>query len=154
MSKNFIGSVILVAIIVVGFLFMPIYYMAQIDMSRAQEELLNETQLFIDKVADTKKITQRDLEDFTLAMAGTTVPVKFEIIREVHQVNPDPASTTTPRATYSSWVPVDDISKFNDGDILIVRVDQIGKSLYQSFTVRALGMYTPEVDFTLSRMVR
>lgn len=154
MSKNFIGTVILVAVVVAGFLFMPVYYMAQIDMARAQEELLNETQLFLDKVADTHKITEADLEDFTLAMAGTTVPVKFEIFREARQVNPDPASTTVPKATYTSWVPTDQIYEYDNGDIVIIRVSQVGDNFYQSFSIRALGMYTPRVDFTLSRMVR
>lgn len=154
MGKNFIGAVILTAIVVVGFLFMPVYYMAQIDMARSQEELLNEVQQFLDKVADTKEITKADLEDFTLAMAGTTVPVKFEIFREARQVNPDPASTTIPRKTYTSWIPTDDIYTYDDGDNIIIRVSQIGDSFYQSFSIKALGMYTPRVDFTLGRMVR
>lgn len=154
MSKNFIGTVILLSIIVVGFLFMPVYYAAQIDMAKAQEELLNETQLFLDKVADTKVITDKDLEDFTLAMAGTTVPVKFTIYREARQVNPDPASTTIPKATHTTWVPTDDIYRYDDGDIIIVEVTQIGENFYQSFSLRALGMFTPKISFRLSRMVR
>lgn len=154
MSKNFVGNIILLAIVVAGFLFMPIYYAGQVDMARSQEVLLNEVQLFIDKVADTHQITDADLDDFTLAMAGTTVPVKFEIYREARQVNPDPASTTIPKKTYTSWVPTDDIRSYDNGDIIIVTVSQIGSNFYQSFSSRALGMYTPKVNFTLSRMVR
>lgn len=154
MSKNFIGTIVLAAIVVAGFLFMPTYYMSTIDMARSQEELLNEVELFLDKVADTHIITEADLEDFTLAMAGTTVPVKFEILREARQVNPDPASTTTPKATYTSWVPTDEIYSYDSGDIIIVRVSQVGDSFLQSFSSRALGMFTPRVEFTLSRMVR
>ena len=154
MSKNVVGTIILTAVIIVGFLFMPFYYTAQIDMARSQEVLLNEVQLFIDKVADTHVITEEDLEDFTLAMASTTIPVKFEIFREARQVNPDPASHETPKATYTTWVPTDEIYNYDDGDIIIIRVSQIGENFYQSFSKRALGMYTPEVDFTLSRMVR
>lgn len=154
MSKSFIGTIIQIAIIVVGFLMLPIYYMGVIEMAKAPEVLLNETQLFLDKVSDTKKITKADLEDFTLAMSSTSVPVKFEIFKEIHQVNPDPTSTTDPKATYSTWVPEDDIYNYKSGDIIIIRVDQIGKNLYQSFSIKSLGMYTPEVDFHLSRMVR
>lgn len=154
MAKNFIGTIIICAIVVVGFLFMPTYYMAQIDMARAQEELLCEVELFLDKVADTKIITEDDIKDFTLAMAGTSVPVTFEILREARQVNPDPTSITIPKKTYTTWIPTDDIYEYDDGDIIIVRVEQVGQNFYQSFSRRALGMYTPEVEFTLSRMVR
>lgn len=153
MSKHFIGITILVAIIVVGFLFMPNYYNGQIDTARAQEELLNEVNLFLDKVADTKQITKADLEDFTLAMSGTSIPVKFEIVREARQVNPDPASTTIPKKTYTTWVPTDDIYAYDDGDVIKISVSQIGMNFYQSFSMKALGMYTPEVDFTLARRV-
>lgn len=154
MSKNVVGTVILVALIVVGFLFMPVYYMAQVDMARSQEQLLSEVQLFIDKVSDTKEITNKDLEDFTLAMASTSIPVKFEVTREVRQVNPDPLSTTNPKKTITNWIPTDDISKFHTGDIVTVEIEQVGENLYQSFARRVLGMYTPTVEFRLSRMVR
>lgn len=154
MAKNFIGTIILVAVVVIGFLFMPAYYMAQIDMARAQEQLLNEVQLFLDKVADTHVITEKDLEDFTLGMAATTVPVKFEIYREARQVNPDPASHETPKSTYTSWVPTDEIYTYDDGDIIIVEVSQVGENFYQSFSKRGLGMFTPQVKFRLARMVR
>lgn len=154
MGKNFIGSIIIVIIIIVGFLFMPIYYTAQIDMAKSQEIILNEVQLFIDKVSDTRGITKADLEDFTLAMASTTVPIKFEIFREARQVNPDPSSVTIPKKTYTTWVPTDDIYIYDEGDIIIIRISQVGDNFYQSFSMRALGMYTPRIEFTLSRMVR
>lgn len=154
MSKSFVGIIVLMAIIIVGFLFLPIYYIGQIELARSQEVILNETQLFLDKVSDVKKITKADLEDFTLGMNSTSVPIKFEIFREVHQINPDPTSTTDPKETYSTWVPVDDIYTYNSGDIIKVRVDQIGKNLYQSFSLRTLRMYTPEIDFDLARVVR
>ena len=152
MLKNFVGNIVILAVVVVGFLFMPIYYMAQIDMARSQEEILSEVQLFLDKVADTHVITEADLEDFTLAMSSTSIPVKFEVIREERQVNPDPASTTG--GTHTTWVPSDDIYSYEEGDIIIVRITQIGKNFYQTFSFKGLGMYTPELNFTLSRMVR
>lgn len=154
MSKNIIPQLLLTALVIAGFLFMPIYYSSLIDMAKSQEILLNEVQLFIDKVSDTNIITQADLEDFTLAMSGTSIPIKFEIFREARQVNPDPASTTIPRKTYTTWVPTDEVYEYDDGDIIIIDVDQVGKNFYQSFSLRALGMYTPEVSFRLSRMVR
>lgn len=154
MSKNFIGTVILTAIVIAGFLFYSIYNTSQIDFARAQEELFNEVHLFLDKVADTKQITKADLEDFTLAMSGTTIPIKFEIVREARQVNPDPASITVPKKTYTTWVPTEDIYRYDDGDFLKITVTQTGKNFYQSFSASALGMYTPEIEFTLGRMVR
>lgn len=154
MHKNFIGTIVTTIIVIVGFLFLSIYYGGLVDMARSQSELLNEVQFFLDKVADTKTITERDLEDFTLAMAGTTVPVKFELLREARQVNPDPASTTVPKKTYTTWVPTEDVYRYDDGDIIIIRISQIGSNFYQSFSERVLRMYTPKVEFTLSRVVR
>ena len=154
MSKNFIGTVILAALVIAGFLILPAYYTAQIDTAKAQEVLLNEVQNFLDKVADTHEITEKDLEDFTLAMASTSIPVTFEIYRDARQVNPDPASVEIPRPTYTAWVPTDEIYWYEDGDIITVEIKQVGENFYQSFSKRALGMFTPKVEFSLSRMVR
>ena len=154
MSKNFIGVILTVCLVLAGFIVMPIYYMAQIDMARAQEEILNEVQLFLDKVADTHEITELDLEDFTLAMAGTSVPVTFEITKEKRQVNPNPAASGDEKPTHTTWVTDDDIYRYDDGDLIFVEIKQVGENFYQSFASRALGMYTPKVEFRLGRMVR
>jgi hypothetical protein len=131
-------------------------------MPKAYDIISNEVQLFLDKARDTKYITETDLKDFTLAMGSTSIPIKFEILRETRQVNPDPATGNT--ATYTSWVPIDHVapnpnpnniySKLDTGDIIIIRVSQNGDSFYQSFAIKALGMYVPKIEFTLSRMVR
>ena len=153
MSKNFIGTIILLLIIVVGFIFMPMYSMAQIDTARAQEEILNDVTLLLDKIKDTKKLTDNDLKDFTLAMGSTSIPISFVIIREVREVNPDPASVTVPKETYTAWVRIDDNSYYENGDIVTVQVQQRGSNFYQAFSLKALGMYTPKIEFSLSRMV-
>lgn len=154
MSKNFIGVILLCALVVYGYYIMPIYFTTQIDMAKSQEIILNETEYFLDKVADTREITEKDLEDFTLGMASTIVPINFEIRREEKQVNPDPASTKVPKTTHTTWVPSEDIYNYNTGDIIIITVEQIGQSYGQSFSNKALHMFTPEIEFTLSRMVR
>ena len=154
MSKGIVGTIILCILVMVGFFVQPIIYMGYIDQARAQNQLLDEVQFFLDKVADTKTITDNDLADFTLAMAGTSIPVEFEIIREARQVNPDPASTEVPKKTYTSWVPVENNRSYDEGDIIIIKVRQIGKSYSQSFSEKAMGMFTPSVNFDLARMVR
>ena len=154
MYKDFVGTLVTLCLIVAGFLFLPSYYTAQIDMAKSQEIILNETQLFLDKVADTREITQADLDDFTLALASTSIPVEFEIQRKAKMWNPDPASNTIPKATITAWVPTENIYEYESGDIIKVTVKQVGENFYQSFSLRALGMFTPEVEFTLGRMVR
>lgn len=154
MTRHFIGTIILLIIVIAGFLILPIYYTTQIDTAKAQEIIMSEVQLFIDKVADTHKIEQKDLDDLTLAISSTSIPVKFEISREARQVNPDPLSSSIPKQTYTSWVPHENFMIYDDGDIIIIDVEQIGLSFYQSFSARALGMYTPKINFRLARMVR
>lgn len=156
MSKNFIVITIILAIELFGNLFISVYCMAQIDIARAQEVIFNEVQMFLDKTSDTMVITTRDLEDFTLAMSSTSVPIKFTIIREARQVNPDPGAVAVDGVTptYTTWVPVEDIYNYDDNDFIKVEISQAGSTFYQAFAERILRMYVPRIQFTLGRMVR
>lgn len=153
MLKDFVSAVVVILLILFLFFISPMYSAGQIELARAQDQALNTVQLFLDKIADTREITDEDLDDFSLALASI-LPLKYEITREAKQVNPDPASTTIPKATYTSYVPVDNYKVYDQGDIVTIRVEQVGSTLYQTFTTTVLRMYIGEVDFKLSRMVR
>ena len=89
MSKNFVGIIIQVILIIVGYVFMALYYVGLIDTSRAQTVLLNEAQLVLDKIADSKEITQVDLDDYALAFASTSIPVKLICVTDIFiNINP------------------------------------------------------------------
>ena len=154
MAKNFVSVIIQVILIIVGFVFMALYYIGLIDTSRAQTVLLNEAQLVLDKISDSKEITQADMDDYALAFASTSVPVKFAIIRKVKAVNPDPLSTTIPKRTITTWIPTNNINNWEQGDIVVVKVEQLGNSFSQDFARRVLGAQINKIDFQLSRMVR
>lgn len=154
MSKNFVGIIIQVILIIVGYVFMALYYVGLIDTSRAQTVLLNEAQLVIDKIADSKEITQADLDDYALAFASTSIPVKFTIIRKVKAVNPDPLSTTIPKRTITTWIPTNNIQNWEQGDIVVIKVEQLGNSFSQDFAQRVLHAQISKVNFQLSKMVR
>lgn len=154
MRKGFIGSIVFGIVTVYAFFVLTIYYTGVIEYARAEEQIRTETSLFLDKVADTKEITKSDLEDFTLAMASSSIPVTFEIRRGQRQVNPDPASTTIPKKTHTTWVLTDDIYEYDDSDTISVEVKQIGSSFYQTFSARVLNMYISDVSLKMERMVR
>lgn len=154
MARNFVGSIILAILVIVGFVFMPLYYISLIDIAKSQEVLLYEAELILDKIADTRVVTESDMKDYTLAMAQTSIPINFRIIKEVKEVSPDPLSKTVPKRTFTTWVSSENIDVFHRGDIVTIEVKQAGNSFMQDFSAKALRLFIPKVDFKLSKMVR
>jgi hypothetical protein len=155
MTKNFVGTVLVIIMVMLAFLGVPLYYTGITQYAKAQQQVLNETQIFLDKVADTGQLTQADLDDFTLGLQSY-LPVAYSVTKEERQVNPDPASTTPVKETYTSWVACDkdDIYDYSTGDIVTVEVRQTSDTLYQVLATKVFRQYVGNVDFKLSRMVR
>lgn len=66
-------------------------------------------------------------------------------------VNPDPKS---PGDTYMTYVGSDDIYHWNQGDLLKVKVTEVGPTGLASFLYSVFGLNMAPVDFTLAGRIR
>jgi len=111
--------------------------------------VLNEMTNFIDKVTDNGRLTDTDLADFQLAISSYGMAMDATISRYMKVVNPDGAG-----GTYTSYVFSDDISTWNTGDIMKVKVQAIDYTGAQRLQNRILRLTPAKFEQTLAGMIR
>ena len=149
--RNLASTVLSVLIAFVLLCIIPIFYVSIIQYARSTVIVLSETRNLIDNVIDTRKLSEDDLADFQIGITSTNAYYNATIMRKVRVVNPDP---NNPGKTYTTFVVVDDIYNYNQGDRIIVKVEPIGQSLYQVLARAFLQILVEDESFTLAGRVR
>lgn len=111
--------------------------------------VLNEMTNMINKVGDNGRLTPEDLSDFYLGISSYGITMDAEVKRYMKVVNPDGAG-----GTYSSYVLSDELTTWNQGDIIKITVRAIDYSSAQRIQNRLLRLTPPKFDQTLAGMVR
>ena len=149
--KNPIGTVIAIIAIFLLLFVTPNFYIGTIQWAKAQSEALSYTRNIVDEVIDTRELTQDMLDDYTLNMSSTTEYYKFEITRKIKCVMPDPVNAGK---TYSTYIVVDNINEYNQGDKFIVDVEPVGVNSFQVLAASLMGMPELTDGFRLEGRVR
>ena len=142
-----IGLILVVCMLIVS----PLYYVSIIEWAKAESEIMSDTSNLIDKVIDTRVLTDDMLADYNIAVAAKAIKYRTTIIRETKIVNPDPLN---PGNTYTTYVLVDDLSTWEQGDIITITVEPIGESIYSRVSKSMLGLSVDSDGFTRSGRVR
>lgn len=121
------------------------------DQVQARRSIVAEVTNFVDEVTDTAVLDEKHVADLYLACSAYGPLVDVQILRYVKVVNPDPKS---PGDTYMTYVASEDIYKWNQGDLLRVKVKEVGPTGLSSFLYRVFGLYMAPVDFTLAGRIR
>lgn len=121
------------------------------DQIQARRSVVAEVTNFLDEVTDSGNLTERQVADLYLACSGYGPTCDVQLLRYVKVVNPDPKN---PGSTYTTYVGSDDFYTWNQGDILKIKVTEIGYSSTSSFLYSTLGILLAPVDFTLAGRIR
>lgn len=151
MLKDIVGVVLSVIMSVLLLVVSPMYYIGVIEWARSESEALAYTRNVIDEVIDTRELTDDMLADYNLNMASLSEYYTIEITRKVKVINPDPVHAGQ---TYTTYMIVDDNRHYNQGDIIIVDVKQIGSNTFQMLARGLMGMTILKDDITLCGRVR
>lgn len=150
--SDFINKIVLVILVFVMLVLAPLLISYKSDNMLAKRELLNDVELFIDKVQDTASITEDDMNKLYLDCnshgLSVDVRVKRLILTEVYDNDKNIAQT--------NYFAVDDLqslSNINSGDILQVYVSEITVSNSRNITYKLLGIDEGEFAFTLAGVV-
>lgn len=111
--------------------------------------VLNEMTNLINKVCDNGRLTNEDIADFHLAVSSYGVTMDITIKRYQKIVNPNGAGGTT-----TTYLLNDNITAWNQGDIIKVTVKAIDYTAAQRIQNRLLFLNPAMFDQTLSGMVR
>ena len=111
--------------------------------------VLNEMTNFVDKVTDNGRLSAQDLADFYVGVSSHGMTVDATVSRYMKVVTPDGKG-----GTISSYMLVDDNTRWNQGDIIQVRVQAIDYSGAQRMQNRLLRLNPTKFDQTLAGMIR
>jgi len=151
MLKDIIGAAFAVISIFFLLVVTPNFYTGAVQWARSESEAIANTRNLIDEVIDTRELTEDTLADFNIKMAALSEYYTCEIIRKVKVINPDPLN---PGQTYTTYIIVDDISQYNQGDLIVVNVEQIGGNMYQNLARKLMGSAVQSDTITLCGRVR
>jgi hypothetical protein len=121
------------------------------DQIQARRSIIAEVTNFVDEVTDASTLDQRHAADFYLACSAYGPVVDVQILRYVRVVNPDPKH---PGETYTTYVASEDIYHWNQGDILKVKIIEIGATGISRFIYNTLGLLLAPIDFSLAGRIR
>lgn len=118
---------------------------------QARRSIVAEVTNFVDEVTDTGTLDEKHVADLYLACSAYGPMCDVQILRYCKVVNPDPKNTGS---TYTTYVGSEDIYNWNQGDVLKVKVTEVGPTGLSSFLYRVLGLSMGSVDFSLAGRVR
>lgn len=121
------------------------------DQVQARRSIVAEVTNFVDEVTDTGVLDEKHVADLYLACSAYGPITDVQILRYVKVVNPDPKN---PGSTYMTYVGSEDIYQWNQGDLLKVKVVEVGPTGLASFLYRVFGLNMAPVDFSLAGRIR
>jgi hypothetical protein len=146
---SFVTKIMGVLLVFLLFVIVPFTVNSLDQDLTAKRSILNEITNFIDKVTDTGEVNDIMLADFYLGCSSYGPVVDVKIDRFIKIVNPDGSG-----GTYTTYVLSDEISEWNQGDIVNVKVTAIDYSGAQRLMQYFLKLITPKPEFELAGMVR
>lgn len=145
-------KIIGVIVVVLCALYISFNCYASVKTMTNRNEMLSETDNFINKVCDSGTCSDAMLQDYYLAMSSHGYAVNVDVNHYEAIVNPlgDDANA----GTQTTYIKSSDISLYDTGDMIQVKVHFISEPSMNRIVYRIMHLYTPMIDFELSGMVR
>lgn len=149
--KGIVGDIIAVILLGALLLLAPQFNIGVEQWAESKMMVLSEARNLIDEVIDDRTLSDDTLEDFNLAVASASEYFKVDIIRKTKVVNPDPKN---PGRTYTTYVLVDDIRNWKQGDRIVVKIHTIGQNIGKTIAASILGYSINDTDVEVGGRVR
>ena len=150
--SDFINKIITVILVFILLVMAPMLISYKTDDMLAKRAILNEVELFIDKVQDTSSIASVDLNKLYLDCNshGLTVNVKVKrlVATEVYDNDLNIAQTN-----YFAVDSEEALLNINAGDIIQVTVEEVTVSAARKATYALLKLDEGPLEFTLAGVV-
>ena len=146
---GFLSKCISIIIIFVMLIVAPLINIYGTHEMQGRMMVLNDTSNFLDKVCDKGEITQEDIDEFysTIASRGMILDASIDrLIKTVTKMDNGELST--------AYIAADDISKLSQGNLVLVRIEEVSTTPYKKLLRTFLRINEPKYSLTLSKMVR
>lgn len=150
--SDFINKVVTVILVFVMLVIAPILISYKSDEMLAKREILNEVEIFIDKVQDTSAVSSDDIDklyvDCNSHGLAVDVTVKRLIVTETFNSETDETETH-----YFAVSDDESLKNINAGDIIQVFVEEVTSSPARTATHTILGIDEGKFSFELAGVV-
>ena len=150
--SDFINKIITIILVFVMLVLAPILVSYKNDDMLARREILNDVELFIDKVQDTSSITNDDLNKLYLDCNSHGITVDVSVKRLIATAVFD-TDTNLAQTNYFAVSEESALQSINDGDIIQVSIKELGISPSRRARYKILGLDASGLDFTLAGVV-
>lgn len=150
--SDFINKIITIILVFVMLVLAPILVSYKNDDMLARREILNDVELFIDKVQDTSSITNDDLNKLYLDCNSHGITVDVSVKRLIATAVFD-TDTNLAQTNYFAVSEESALQSINDGDIIQVSIKELGISPSRRASYKILGLDESGLEFTLAGVV-
>lgn len=154
--SDFINKVVTVILVFVMFIMAPMILSYKTDDMLAKREILNDVEMFIDKVQDTSSISQNDLDKLYIDCNSHGLNVNVQVKRLIATAVFDPDADGGKGVAQTNYFAVDDeesLKDINAGDIIHVHISEVTTSSSRIATYRILGIDEGPLNFSLAGVV-
>lgn len=146
-----ISKILCIVLVFLMLIISPLLISYKMDDAVSRREILLEVTLFIDKVRDTRAITQGELDQFYMACNSHGLSVDVEVRRLVKHVIVD--SSGVLNVDYFTNDDPMALTSFNKGDGIQVIITEIGISPARAYMYNVFGAESGPLEFTLAGIV-
>lgn len=150
--SDFINKVITVIMVFAMLVLAPLLISYKSDNMLARREILNDVEVFMDKVQDTSSITVDDLNNLYMTCNSHGLTVDVDVKRLIATAVYDNDN----KIAQTNYFAVDDtesLANINAGDIVKVTVEEVSISSSRRATYAILGIDEGSLKFSLAGVV-
>ena len=148
MRNSLTGLIMGIVVVFLSMFVLPLYFIGCVQWRDDMNTVQNSTRNFIDKVIDTRELSEDTVADFNLALASCSSTFSYTIYHEEIVTNPNGGSTLT------TWIYTDNMVDWNQGDFITVEVKQVSQNFFQRISSMMIGLIYANKSCTMSGMVR
>ena len=130
----------------------PLLISYKTDEMLARREILNNVEMFIDKVQDTSAISEDDLNKLYLDCNSHGITVNVLVKRMIATAVYD-NDLGIAQTNYSAVTDTESLASINAGDIIQVTIEEVTVSSARRATYKLLGLDEGPLEFSLAGVV-
>lgn len=150
--SDFINKIVTVVLVFVMLVVAPLLVSYKTDDMLAKREILNDVELFIDKIQDTTTISSDDLDKLYLDCNSHGLTVNVTVKRLVATSVYD-ADMGISQTNYFAVTDEQSLKSINAGDIIQVNVEEVTISPARKATYKILKLDEGPFEFSLAGVV-
>lgn len=139
--------------IVMFFLYLLVMYSEAVVSQELsdQREIISATDEFVDKIIDSREVTDAMVREYEARLASYSSLVTYEVSREMRVLEPDSMNSGE---HVPSYIVADTNTRYNQGDLVVVRVKERNYGSGMSFVHSIFSIFVPKLDIRIADRVR